>query len=48
MEIQSEAVTEQRFFAVDVLHGDVLELQGIDDQFLEFPFQVRHIQAFPA
>src|SRR5512138_1482888 len=36
--IETQTRTEQRCFAIDLLHTDVLQIQDIDEQLFELPF----------
>lgn len=38
--IQPQALDEQRLVGVDVIWRDVFQFQGVDDQLLEFAFQL--------
>lgn len=38
--IQPQPLDEQRLVGVDVIRRDVFQFQGVDDQLLEFAFQL--------
>src|SRR6185295_16009792 len=45
--IETQTRAEQRCFAVDLLHTDVLEIQDINEQLFELPFQLVHLAEPP-